>query len=109
MVTRFSPGGYQPQWADEPIAEKVRRAVAGLGDLIDGYEFHYPQELSAENLDDVREALGGHDIYSHRGRPRTSTRASARAGSARPTTPCATRRSGSRSRRPTSRARSARR
>jgi xylose isomerase len=64
MITRFSPGGYQPQWADEPVAEKVRRAVAGLGELIDGYEFHYPQELSAENLDDVREALGDHDVYS---------------------------------------------
>jgi xylose isomerase len=37
--------------------------VEGLGDLIDGYEFHYPQELSEENLDEVREALGDHDVY----------------------------------------------
>ncbi len=63
MVTRFVPGGYQPQWAGEPTAGKVARAVEGLGDLIDGYEFHYPQELSADNLDDVRSALGDHDIY----------------------------------------------
>jgi xylose isomerase len=63
MATRFVPGGYQPQWADETTAARVRRAVAGLGDLIDGYEFHYPQELSAQNLDEVREALGGHDVY----------------------------------------------
>jgi xylose isomerase len=63
MVTRFVPGGYQPQWAGESTAAKVARAVEGLGDLIDGYEFHYPMELSAENLDDVRAALGGHDIY----------------------------------------------
>ncbi len=63
MATRFVPGGYQPQWAGEPTAAKVRRAVEGLGDLIDGYEFHYPAELSPENLDDVRDALGGHDIY----------------------------------------------
>jgi xylose isomerase len=41
----------------------VRRAVEGLGDLIDGYEFHYPQELSDENLDEVQAALAGHDIY----------------------------------------------
>jgi xylose isomerase len=41
----------------------VRRAVEGLGDLIDGYEFHFPQELSEDNLDDVRDALDGHDIY----------------------------------------------
>jgi xylose isomerase len=63
MVTRFVPGGYQPQWAGEPIPEKVRRAVEGLGDLIDGYEFHYPQEISPENLDDVRAVLGDHDVY----------------------------------------------
>jgi xylose isomerase len=37
--------------------------VEGLGDLIDGYEFHYPQELSADNLDEIRDALDGHDIY----------------------------------------------
>ena len=63
MVTRFVPGGYQPEHAGEPTAERVRRAVDGLGDLIDDYEFHYPQELSEENLDEVREALGGHGIY----------------------------------------------
>ena len=63
MVTRFIPGGYQPQWAGESSAERVRRAVAGLGDLIDGYEFHYPQELSQDNLEEVREALGDRDIY----------------------------------------------
>ena len=63
MVTRFIPGGYQPQWAGESSAERVRRAVAGLGDLIDGYEFHYPQELSQDNLEEVREALGERDIY----------------------------------------------
>jgi xylose isomerase len=63
MVTRFVPGGYKPEFADETTAERVSRAVEGLGDLIDGYEFHYPQELSEDNLDEVRDALGGHDIY----------------------------------------------
>jgi xylose isomerase len=63
LATRFVPGGYQPEHADETTADRVRRAVDGLGDLIDGYEFHYPQELSEENLDEVREALGGHDVY----------------------------------------------
>ena len=63
MVTRFVPGGYQPQWAGETTAQRVRRAVDGLGELVDDYEFHYPQELSEENLDEVREALGGHGIY----------------------------------------------
>ena len=40
MVTRFVPGGYKPEFAAETTAERVSRAVAGLGDLIDGYEFH---------------------------------------------------------------------
>ena len=63
MVTRFVPGGYQPQWKGESMEAKVRRAVEGLGELIDGYEFHYPGELSPENVDTVRGALDGHDIY----------------------------------------------
>ncbi len=63
MVTRFVPAGYRPELVGESTADKVRRAVEGLGDLIDGYEFHYPQELSPDNLDEVRDALGGHDVY----------------------------------------------
>jgi xylose isomerase len=64
MVTRFVPGGYQPEHASDPTTTKVRRAVEGLGDLVDGYEFHYPGEISEDNLDDVRAALDGHDIYT---------------------------------------------
>ena len=64
MVTRFVPGGYQPEHAGESTALKVSRAVGGLGDLIDDYEFHYPQELDEENLDEVRAALGEHGIYA---------------------------------------------
>ena len=66
MITRFVPGGYQPEHAydREPTAAKVARAVAGLGELIDGYEFHYPQELSPENLTEVRSALGDHDVFA---------------------------------------------
>jgi len=63
MVTRFVPIGYRPEHTDETTTMRVRRAVEGLGDLIDDYEFHYPQELSEENLDAVREALDGHGIY----------------------------------------------
>jgi xylose isomerase len=65
MITRFVPVGYQGEhsYEAEPVAEKVHRAVEGLGELIDGYEFHYPQELSPENVDDVRAALGEHDVY----------------------------------------------
>jgi xylose isomerase len=64
MVTRFVPGGYQPEHGRESTAEKGARAVAALGDLMDGYEFHYPAELSEQNVEDVRAALGDHDIYA---------------------------------------------
>jgi xylose isomerase len=63
MVTRFVPVGYQPEHRDETTAQRVHRAVDGLGDLMDDYEFHYPDELSPDNLDEVRSALGGHGIY----------------------------------------------
>jgi xylose isomerase len=63
MVTRFVPVGYQPEHGQESTAEKIRRAVEGLGDLMDDYEFHYPHELSPDNLDEVRSALDGHGIY----------------------------------------------
>jgi xylose isomerase len=63
MATRFNPGGYKPELAGASTVQKVRTAVEGLGDLIDDYEFHYPQELSPENLDEVRGALDGHGIY----------------------------------------------
>src|SRR6266550_3268748 len=37
MATRFNPGGYKPELAGVSTAEKVRTAVEGLGDLVDGY------------------------------------------------------------------------
>jgi xylose isomerase len=63
MATRFNPGGYKPDLAGETTVAKVRTAVAGLGELMDDYEFHYPQELSRENLEEVQQALDGHGIY----------------------------------------------
>jgi hypothetical protein len=63
MATRFNPGGYKPELAAASTADRVRTAVAGPGDLMDDYEFQYPQELSPENLEEVREALDGHGIY----------------------------------------------
>jgi xylose isomerase len=62
MVTRFVPGGYQPEHAGEPMPEKVHRAVAGLEGFVDDYEFHYPGELNPDNLGAVRDALDGHGI-----------------------------------------------
>jgi xylose isomerase len=63
MITRFVPVGYQPQWTTESTVDKVKRAVAGLGDLIDDYEFHYPQEINEGNAEAIKAALGDHGIY----------------------------------------------
>ncbi len=59
MVTRFVPSGYKPDLTEEPMPEKVHRAVTGIGDLVDDYEFHYPGEINRDNLDDLRQALDG--------------------------------------------------
>src|SRR5258707_9533480 len=63
MATRFNAGGYKPELTGVSTAQRVRTAVEGLGDLMDDYEFHYPQELSRDNLVEVQQALGGHGIY----------------------------------------------
>ena len=75
MSTRLVPGGYQPQ-AGEPMHAKVERAAAaGLGDLIDGYEFHYPGELSAGNLDGPgRARRARHLLRGERDAPRSALR-----------------------------------
>ncbi|MHB8659276.1 MAG: TIM barrel protein [Solirubrobacteraceae bacterium] len=61
-VAHGDPFRAEHTYEREPTHAKVARAVAGLGELMDGYEFHYPQELSEENLEPVTEALGGHEI-----------------------------------------------
>ncbi len=58
MITRFVPVGYQPQWTSENTVDKIKRAVAGLGGLIDDYEFHYPYEINEEN-DQAQELPSG--------------------------------------------------
>jgi xylose isomerase len=63
MATRFNAAGYKPELTGVSTAEKVRTAVSGLGDLVDDYEFHYPQELSPANFEEVQVALDGHGIY----------------------------------------------
>src|SRR3954453_20502984 len=63
MATRFNPGGYKPELSGATTVQKVRTAVEGLGDLMDDYEFHYPQEINRDNLEEIQQALDGHGIY----------------------------------------------
>ncbi len=55
---------------------RSRAPIAGLGDLIDGYEFHYPQELSDDNLAEVRAGArrARHLLHGHRAPSRPALR-----------------------------------
>ena len=76
MATRFNPGGYKPELAGVSTASKVATAVAGLGDLIDDYEFHYPQELSPDESRRVRDGArrARHLLRRERPAPRSPLR-----------------------------------
>lgn len=63
MVTRFVPGGNWPLLVGESPVDRIRRAVESLEGFIDGYELYYPYAVDEDNLADVQEVLGHHDIY----------------------------------------------
>lgn len=63
-ATRFMPRGYHPDAATETTVDKTRRAVEGLGDLVDGFEYHYPGEINEQNVSQIQAALGEKDIYA---------------------------------------------
>ena len=62
--TRFLPSGYHAEVAEETMEERTKRVVEGVGDLVDGFEYHYPGELNEENRPAVQKALGTKDIYA---------------------------------------------
>lgn len=62
-ATRFVPAGYHPETVAEDMLRRTKRVVEGLGDWIDGYEFHYPGEINEDNFDAIIEALAGKDLY----------------------------------------------
>lgn len=62
-ATRFVPGGYHPEVAEEDMVTRTRRVVDGLGNWIDGFEFHYPGEVNEDNFDAIISALGEKDLY----------------------------------------------
>ena len=62
-ATRFVPGGYHPETVHEDMVSRTRRVVAGLADLVDGLEYHYPGEINEDNVEAIKAALGSMDIY----------------------------------------------
>ncbi len=62
-ATRFVPGGYHPETQGEAMIERTKRVVDGLGDWIDGLEFHYPGEVNEDTFHQILKALGDKDMY----------------------------------------------
>src|SRR5713226_3151370 len=62
-ATRFVPGGYHPEVVHEDMVTRTRRVVAGLADIVDGLEYHYPGEINEGTVDAIKAALGPMDIY----------------------------------------------
>ncbi len=63
-ATRFMPGGYHTDAGAEDVVERTKRAVDGLGTLVDSYEFHYPGEINEGNVEKIKAALGPAEIYT---------------------------------------------
>lgn len=64
LATRFLPVGYHPGAEKLSMLQRMEKVVAGLGNLIDGYEFHYPGEINETNVDKLQRVLGDKDIYA---------------------------------------------
>jgi xylose isomerase len=62
-VTRFVPPGYHPEVTHEDMVTRTHRVVAGLADLVDGLEYHYPGEVNEDTVDAIKAALGPMDLY----------------------------------------------
>jgi xylose isomerase len=64
MPTRFLGAGYHPEFKGVDMVERTERVVVGCGDLVDGFEYHYPGEINEENATKILVALGEeHDVY----------------------------------------------
>ncbi|MCL5026031.1 MAG: TIM barrel protein [Chloroflexi bacterium] len=63
-ATRFMPGGYHVDAAAEDVVERTKRAVNGLGTLVDSYEYHYPGEINEDNAEKIVAALGPAELYA---------------------------------------------
>ena len=61
-VTRFIPPGAHAEVADEGMVEKTKRVAEGLSDVLDGLEYHYPNEVDEENVSEIRSTLDGYGM-----------------------------------------------
>jgi xylose isomerase len=64
MPTRFLGAGYHPEFEGTDMVERTKMVVDGLGDIVDGFEYHYPGEINEKTADRIVTALGAdHDVY----------------------------------------------
>lgn len=79
-ATRFVPGGYHPEVVHEDMVTRTKRVVAGLADLVDALEYHYPGEINEDTVEGYRivyETMGLDKAYTeriisrHKGEPKT--------------------------------------
>src|SRR5947209_461305 len=63
LGTRFLIAGYHPDVAAERPVDRARRVAAGLSDLYDGLELHYPNEIDENNADQIVQAIQPMDVY----------------------------------------------
>jgi len=65
-ATRFMPGGYHDEAAEETMEERTERAARAVGALVDGFEFHYPGEINEQNHERIVKILDAYekDIYA---------------------------------------------
>lgn len=64
LGTRFLMAGYHPEVEREGSVERAKRAAAGLQDLYDGLELHYPNEIDEDNAQAIVEAIKPMDVYA---------------------------------------------
>lgn len=64
MPTRFVGAGYHPEFKGLDMVARTEMVVRGCGALVDGLEYHYPNEINEQNADAILKVLGDdHDVY----------------------------------------------
>lgn len=64
MPTRFLASGYHPEFKGVDMVERTELVLQGVGDLVDGFEYHYPGEINERTADRIVATLGKeHDVY----------------------------------------------
>jgi len=64
LPTRFVYANYHPEYANEGPVERAKRVAAGMHDVLDGLELHYPGEINDDNAEQIRQAITPCDIYA---------------------------------------------